>query len=625
MKKNHIALILITVTLVLLRVNIMQELYISLGVLTNAAFINDSGSNWNDNRYMTLLPHTSDTGINSVTVKVFDNVSQMKKAGILENQTVATKGYYRSNDDGGGFYRIRKYRTSDIVNNGSLIALDNGNVAELDPDRMANVKQFGAMGDGITDDTQMIQNAINFIESQNGGTVFFPVGQYKISDTLTVSQSYIKIKGIDSKKAVLRPTADMIVDAEKLNVKWTLAVVNNNKVIKASLHSGIDKGADRINIDNSSGIEPGMLVYICGRFRTSPWTSNNRGNQVKGETNKVLAVHGNTVHLVIPTTETFERTEEVIISFVKPLEGIVIEGLGISCPDNCPEDARQYRGFSVKGCNQAIITECYGNGCGSSCFESIKSYKTIISKNVVKNAWSYKPGSMEIYGLGYGLRACSDSLTEIVNNEAKECRHCVDVSGWNYPSHGVLVANNSFKSAISRAGVMSTHGPAEGSVFKNNVAEGPVSFLIRGENNRIHDNILKGKVKSFFGRNNSYENNQIFDGIVFRQEDTIETDNFNIIKDNTFFIKTNGVIYLEDGEKPFIAAYGWHLENNDVVILQDKISLGKVYMFNISKAKSDCINFGKGFVFKSNKVHYNKPGDVRLLDMCSDMSRIQLD
>jgi len=48
-----------------------------------------------------------------------------------------------------------------------------------------SVKSFGAVGDGINDDTSAIQNALNSLQSV-GGTLFFPQGNYKITDTLRV-------------------------------------------------------------------------------------------------------------------------------------------------------------------------------------------------------------------------------------------------------------------------------------------------------------------------------------------------------------------------------------------------------------------------------------------------------
>lgn len=44
-----------------------------------------------------------------------------------------------------------------------------------------NVCDFGAMGDGTTDDTAAIQRAIDYITEHNGGTLFFPIGKYRLA------------------------------------------------------------------------------------------------------------------------------------------------------------------------------------------------------------------------------------------------------------------------------------------------------------------------------------------------------------------------------------------------------------------------------------------------------------
>lgn len=49
-----------------------------------------------------------------------------------------------------------------------------------------NVRSYGATGDGTTDDTQAIQNAINDVHKNNGGLILFPTGTYKITSTLTL-------------------------------------------------------------------------------------------------------------------------------------------------------------------------------------------------------------------------------------------------------------------------------------------------------------------------------------------------------------------------------------------------------------------------------------------------------
>lgn len=55
-----------------------------------------------------------------------------------------------------------------------------------------NVKAFGAVGDGVTNDTSAIQAAISYVQSTDGGTVLFPAGTYIVNSTLNV----IKTLGI---------------------------------------------------------------------------------------------------------------------------------------------------------------------------------------------------------------------------------------------------------------------------------------------------------------------------------------------------------------------------------------------------------------------------------------------
>lgn len=57
-----------------------------------------------------------------------------------------------------------------------------------------NVKDFGAKGDGVTDDTEAIQNALDYLSSRS--TLVFPKGTYLITSTLTLSNvNHINIFG----------------------------------------------------------------------------------------------------------------------------------------------------------------------------------------------------------------------------------------------------------------------------------------------------------------------------------------------------------------------------------------------------------------------------------------------
>lgn len=72
-----------------------------------------------------------------------------------------------------------------------------------------NVKEYGAKGDGVKDDTAAIQAAINAAPS--GGCVFLPPGTYLISGTLTINTS-IRFCGFGVTTTIVTssPTLDMI-------------------------------------------------------------------------------------------------------------------------------------------------------------------------------------------------------------------------------------------------------------------------------------------------------------------------------------------------------------------------------------------------------------------------------
>jgi hypothetical protein len=76
---------------------------------------------------------------------------------------------------------------------------------------IADVRAFGAVGDGVADDTAAIQAAIDSFSS-GGGVVYFPKGTYLVTSTLTVSQNRMSLVGDGQWVSVIRfnPTTDDI-------------------------------------------------------------------------------------------------------------------------------------------------------------------------------------------------------------------------------------------------------------------------------------------------------------------------------------------------------------------------------------------------------------------------------
>ena len=115
----------------------------------------------------------------------FDTVADMKQAeNLIDGSFARTLGYHAKNDDGGGLYKIRSITNDDVVDEGSIIALNDADlVAELIFDEEINVKQFGARGDNSSDDYAIIQHCIDDFPQR---TIYFPNGKYGISQTLVI-------------------------------------------------------------------------------------------------------------------------------------------------------------------------------------------------------------------------------------------------------------------------------------------------------------------------------------------------------------------------------------------------------------------------------------------------------
>lgn len=106
----------------------------------------------------------------------YKSVAEMKASETaIVGRPCATLGYYAPNDGGGAVYIIRSKTDSDTDDGGSILILDNGNIAELFVDGVVNVKQFGAHGDGTIDDTSAFTSMLKY------DNCYIPLGNYVIT------------------------------------------------------------------------------------------------------------------------------------------------------------------------------------------------------------------------------------------------------------------------------------------------------------------------------------------------------------------------------------------------------------------------------------------------------------
>lgn len=140
---------------------------------------------------------------------------------------------------------------------------------------LINVRDFGAKGDGKTDDTQAIENALN---STGGGwtsqsvVLYFPTGNYKITKPICINRDILTIKGDGIDNTIFSPVGifDFIQGngtkgSERYSIKLRGFSINGTNLTGKGInwsHFGLNCGISDVYIENVKG----QGLYISSSF-----------------------------------------------------------------------------------------------------------------------------------------------------------------------------------------------------------------------------------------------------------------------------------------------------------------------------------------------------------------------
>ena len=122
--------------------------------------------------------------LNTKSLLGFDNVSDMiNSENLIEGSYAQTFGFHNINDGGSKKYKIIKEQNAQNVNGKTKINLLHDDLYAISLNDKINVREYGAKGDGITDDTEAIQFCIDNFPHRN---IYIPNGEYLISQPLKI-------------------------------------------------------------------------------------------------------------------------------------------------------------------------------------------------------------------------------------------------------------------------------------------------------------------------------------------------------------------------------------------------------------------------------------------------------
>lgn len=342
---------------------------------------------------------------------------------------VYVKSYHAGLGEGGGYFTYDSSKAD--INDGGIVL--NGWVRDLESSQLY-VTHFGAIGDGVTDNADKIQAAVDFACLTGGGVVSIPAGIFYVSKGL-VLKGGVALLGSGSGVTILdQKDKDFNLISTPTITPTALNAINP-----------MNEGSGSYNVANTC--KKGDLIRIgCLDYWSLRWTRTpieNNGTKRKWYEAEMLEVLSATSNKVIFETPSFANvsTNGLGVEFFTPTKNMAIKGLTL-------RKSNEVISYTATG-----ITITHASGVYIDDIETeYYDYAGIDLKrsvNIRLNKTKHLGGSsvtQTCYGTVY-----NDGLRDVYHTDVKGsgCRHVVAAgggSGWAIPTNvnvKGLVATNS--------------------------------------------------------------------------------------------------------------------------------------------------------------------------------------
>ena len=454
---------------------------------------------------------------------------------------------------------------------------------------VVSVKDFGAVGDGVADDSPAVQAAINAVGA-NSGTLVFPPGVYKMGAQINLTNSNVSLVGekdavIDfSNFTTVNPTNGF---GSNIVLCFNAQGPGQSLTETSLLTVSADTGDYSVTVANSSLFAADAWVQI---------TSNalvDSGSAVivkQAEVLRVRSVVGNVVNFTTPLLNNYTVANAAKITVVNYIENVSFNNLTFKGKN---QSALIQEGLRLNWCQNFDVTNCKFIGFD---FMGVNIANSIIGD--VNNNYCY--GTLYVPFIGnsfYGINIYhSTQWLTVRANKGERVRHLVTSSGTSLqigePYFISITGNHTWDNMGGGGGASfayENHGFGRYMIWSDNTADG----CYAGINIERGDNI----VTSNYFRNIRYA------GIIIGDNVTGPIDNLHIT-DNTISFLTNDLFTTGRAGVQFTNAAGQTRKN--VRISNNKIeyftSTDVAWVSNGILVRGDASS-GKGIIIDGNTIY----------------------
>ncbi|MEI5906943.1 right-handed parallel beta-helix repeat-containing protein [Bacillus spongiae] len=375
-----------------------------------------------------------------------------------------------------------------------------------------NIKNFGAVGDGVTDDTDVIQNALNLAKIEGSVNILFPPGRYKVTRKLIIyKNTYLKLS---SSSVILR--------------SHTASIMQNG--VDGSMYKGYN-GEGNIFIEG--GVFDGNLInynFECSGFSLS---------------------HAENIRLKGVTIKDIYAGHALDLSGTK---NILIEDCSFIGYRDRPDQSRNY--------SEAIQIDIQTAGG----FPAFGEHDNTVTKDVVvRNCYFGASGTQNTmsWGCAIGHHA---SVRDIFPNHIKILYNTFD--GCTYRAlrilkfKDVLIEGNLFKSCFGAINVAASSNDSQASesiLINNNIIDGTIGNISPVSINGVE----RALTKNVQIKNNTFKNlNNAIGGAIYVNF----CESMNISEN--FFFDTSRALWVRNSENITFKANNIDITSLEMVYAQ---------------------------------------------------------